>query len=145
MNGSAKFLFDENTGAPFVTALRTIAIMDKRRPVEIGHSIELFGRAAKDADWIPRIRDEGWILISEDRGRNSVSGDRLPQLCEQFGVSHVLVLPALLKRGGQFEKMRAVLAVWPELHALATAVPGTRARLKYAGAACTSFRLQTAD
>lgn len=138
----SKFLFDENTGAPFVGAFRSIAALDRRGLAEIAHTIERFGKSAKDADWIPKIKDEGWLLISEDRGRNSAAGDRLPQLCYQHKVTHILVLPALLKRGGQFEKMRALLAVWPELHGLAQATPGTRARLKYSGSGCTSFKLE---
>ena len=142
MTSTSKLLFDENTGGPFVGAFRAVAAMDRRHPVEIAHTIERFGKSAQDADWIPKIKDEGWLLISEDRGRNSAAGDRLPQLCHQHAITHILVLPALLKRGGQFEKMRALLAVWPELHLCAQGAPGVRARLKYSGASCTSFKLE---
>lgn len=142
MTPPSKLLFDENTGAPFVGAFRAVTAMDRRHPVEVAHTIDRFGKSAKDAEWIPKIKDEGWLLISEDRGKNSAAGDRLPQLCHQHKVTHILVLPALLKRGGQFEKMRALLAVWPELLVFANATPGTRARLKYSGASCTNFKLE---
>lgn len=144
MSATPRFLFDENTGAPFVTALRGIVQLDKRHPVEVGHTNALFGRGAKDADWIPKVVDGGWIVISEDRGMNSGSGDKLPVLCVQSGVTHVLVMPAILKNGGQFEKMRAVLAVWPKLLALIAAAPGTRLKLKYANSERSAFRLEEA-
>ena len=102
----------------------------------------LFGKGAKDPDWVPRIFNEGWLVVTEDRGRNSRQEERLPQLCRLHGVSHVLVLPALLNRGGQFEKMRALLAVWPDLLALAEEPRGLRARLKYSGPTCSGFRLE---
>ena len=142
MNAVVRILLDENTGAPFVAALRKVAELDRRHNCEIAHTIDLFGKGAKDQDWVPRIMNEGWLLVTEDRGRNSRQEERLPQLCQRHSVTHVLVLPALLKRGGQFEKMRALLAVWPELLAMAEAQKGLRARLKYSGPACSGFRLE---
>ena len=142
MNVPVRILLDENTGAPFVAALRRVAELDRRHPCEIAHTIELFGKGAKDPDWVPRIMNEDWLLVTEDRGKNSRQEERLPQLCRLHKITHVLVLPALLKRGGQFEKMRAILAVWPELLLMTEAPRGLRARLKYSGPACSGFRLE---
>lgn len=142
MNAPVRLLLDENTGAPFVAALRQVSGLNKRQPCEVAHTIELFGKGAKDLEWIPRIVNDRWLLITEDRGRNSRQEDRLPQLCRLHRITHVLVLPALLRRGGQFEKMRAILAVWPELLALSAEPVGLRARLKYSSSACNGFRLE---
>lgn len=141
MNAPVRLLFDENTGAPFVDALREIVRLNKKQPVEIGHTIALFGRGAKDLDWIPKVVDNSWIVISEDRGVNSAAGDKLPVICAQLGVTHVLVLPSILRNGGQFEKMRAIMAIWPELILLPTLAAGTRLKLRYANSTRSSFRL----
>lgn len=141
MNPQSRFLFDENTGAPFVEALRRIVLLDKRHPVEIGHINALFGAGAKDPEWIPKVVEGAWIVISEDRGKNSSRGDKLPVLCLQHSVTHVLVMPSLLKNGGQFEKMRALMAVWPELLELPSKTRGARLRLKYASSSRSAFRL----
>lgn len=145
MNAAARFLFDENTGAPFVEALKGVVVLDRRHPVEIAHTISLFGRGARDAAWIPQVVAEEWIVISEDRGMNSRAGDKLPVLCLQYRVTHVLVMPSILKHGGQFEKMRAVIAVWPKLLELAGAPRGTRVKLKYASAERSGFRLEPVE
>jgi len=142
VNELVRFLFDENTGAPFVEALRTIVVLDKRHPTEIGHTNVLFGAGAKDNVWVPKISEGKWIVISEDRGVNSGRGDKLPTLCLQHRITHILVLPALLKHGGQFEKMRALLSVWPELLNVATKPPGTCFRLKYANSERNRFKLE---
>ncbi len=145
MTPPARFLFDENTGAPFVALLKRIAELDRRHPCEIGHTIELFGRAAKDREWVPKLEKSNWIVISEDRGKHSASGDKLPVLCLQHTITHVLVLPSLLKNGGQFEKLRALLSVWPRLLVLPGAAKGSRWRLKYANSFRTQFHLEQSE
>jgi len=141
LNGVTRFLFDENTGAPFVNVLRSIAPLDKKHTVEIAHTVERFGLSAKDREWVPKLEQEDWIVISEDRGMHSSRGDKLPVLCWQYNVTHVLVLPALLKNGGQFEKLRALLAMWPRLLLLPNEQRGSRWKLKYANPERTQFRL----
>jgi hypothetical protein len=145
MTPLARFLFDENTGAPFVALLKRIAELDRRHPCEIGHTIELFGRAAKDREWVPKLGKSNWIVVSEDRGKNSASGDKLPVLCLQHGITHVLVLPSLLRNGGQFEKLRALLAVWPRMLDLVGTPKGSRWRLKYANSFRTQFHLERSE
>lgn len=142
---STKFLFDENTGAPFVEALRRMVVLDKRHSVDIEHTNALFGRGAKDPEWIPKVVSGEWIVISEDRGKNSHRGDKLPVICMEHKVTHVLVLPSLLRNGGQFEKMRALLAVWPALLDLRNARRGSRYKLRYASSTRAAFKLAAAE
>ena len=142
MTAMFRVLFDENSGPAAVEAVRRVVALDRRHPCEVAHTVVLFGRGAKDAEWIPRVQEGGWWLITQDRGRNSQVGERLPVLCRALGVPHVLVLPALLRRGGLFEQTRGLLAVWPELRAQAEFGRTGRWRLKYAGASCTAFRLE---
>ena len=127
MSGGLKLLFDENFGRPTVEKLRQFLAGTEPAP-ELANVVDYLG-GGKDEVWIPRLRAEGWIVITADRGRRS-GGVKLPGLCVAHGVTHVL-LSKSVHHSSQFEKARAVLAVWPELGAAALAPAGTRFVLRF--------------
>jgi hypothetical protein len=102
--------------------------------VEVSHVFEYFAQkglakqAVKDKDWIPTLRDEGWVVIAVDRAKKKGGSHdgKLPSLCMQYGVTHVL----LSRRVGQrrnFQKMLTILSVWHEMvEKIHAAIPGTR-------------------
>ena len=83
-----KLLFDENFGLPLVEALKQVVAFS-REAVEVRHIRELRHGGKADAEWVPKVKQGGWLVISSDRGRRS--GPKLPQLCRAYGITHVLV------------------------------------------------------
>jgi hypothetical protein len=102
-----RFLFDENIPAGIVIRLRNTADL----PGEKVHITELGHGGAQDSEWIPRIAQEGWTVISGDRGKRR---PKLPQLCVQHQVTHV-VLGASVHGMRIEEKLQAFVSVWEEL------------------------------
>lgn len=122
-----KLLFDENFGRPLVDALKGLMSFAREKP-EISHILALQQPGVKDSEWIPRLADDKWIVLTGDRGKSA--GPKLPQLCRAYGITHVL-LSGSLQSSPQFEKARAVIGVWPALLALPDAPAGTRFALRY--------------
>lgn len=137
-----KVLFDENTGGRFVGVFREVIALNKKASYEIVHTVDKFGRGAKDADWIPSLTGDDWVVISDDRGRNSAAGDRLPQICESLGITLISVNSTIFRHGGQAEKMRGLITVWPEIVEKVSKKSGSRWLLKYAGSSRSSFKLE---
>ena len=126
MNETPNFLFDECLGKPITEALRKL-IGFHRHPVGIIHIFDRFPAGTHDEVWVPAIAKEDWIVVSVDRGKSP--GPKLPRLCAQLGVRHILLAPTAA-RLPQFEKARAILRVWRDAINLAQAPAGTRATLR---------------
>ena len=122
-----KLLFDENFGKPLVEALKQL-LSFTREAVEVQHIIELRHGGVPDTDWVPTVAGSDWLVLTCDRGKSA--GPKLPQLCRDARVTHVLISGSL-HNSPQFEKARAVLVVWPALVAAASAEAGTRFALRY--------------
>jgi hypothetical protein len=122
-----RILFDENFGKPVVAKFLDWYEEEK---VEIAHIFQFAKSGETDDVWIPRLATGGWLLITTDRAKRC-GGPKLPDLCRDHGVSHVLV-GATIQKAKQFERVRAILAVWPRV-ILAAKYPtkGTRFSLRY--------------
>jgi hypothetical protein len=128
VNEPIKILFDENFGEPLVTALADF--LDRYDgDVDIKHIFKFVKPSAKDENWVPKIAAGGWTVISTDRGRRC-GGQRLPDICREYGVTHIL-LSSSLHQGKQFEKVRAVVAVWPRIIMATLSPKGSRFSLRY--------------
>lgn len=121
-----KFLFDECLGRPLTEALRKL-VGFHRHQVGILHIFDRFPPGTRDDVWVPAIAQEDWIVVSVDRGKSP--GPKLPNLCAQLGVRHILLAPGAAQLP-QFEKARAFLRVWRDALNLEQAPNGTRALLK---------------
>lgn len=124
--GPPKFLFDECLGRPLTEALRKL-VGFHRHPIGILHIFDRFPPGTHDEVWVPVIANEDWIVVSVDRGKSP--GPKLPVICAQLGVRHILLAPSAAQLP-QFEKARALLRVWRDAINLAQAPAGTRALLK---------------
>lgn len=123
-----KFLFDECLGKPLTEAMRKL-VGFHRHQVGVMHVFDRFPPGTHDEVWVPAIAQENWIIVSVDRGRSP--GPKLPRICSDFGVRHILLAPSAACLP-QFEKARAFLRVWRDALNLAHAPAGTRAVLKIA-------------
>ena len=126
-----KLLFDENISPKAVRAMQSLvaACGDRTSIISIVDHKRQYGH--DDRQWIPAVQPEGWIVITGDRGRSN-KGARLPRVCREQGVRHVLLAKAI-HQAPQFRKVRAILAVWDEICALPEAPAGTRSVLQLHG------------
>ena len=72
----------------------------------------------------------GWIIITSDGGKQSKKGDKLPELCREYSITHV-VLSAKLHKKKAHEKIAALLFVWEQIATLEKEAPGTRFDLRF--------------
>ena len=127
MTRGARILFDENLGKPLVAAIAGL-VRFSRDECDICHLIDFVGREGeKDEAWIPRLKADGWLVITADRGKSG--GSKLPQICRKERVTHVLISGKLHNRP-QFEKARAILVTWPDILNASSGTQGARFRIR---------------
>lgn len=127
MSALAKFLFDECLGKPMMEELQQLVPAG----CEFAHILDHFASGTHDDEWIPAMKGQGWIVISADSGKNRPSrGGKLPRLCKENEITHVLFGSKLHQRPGR-DKLAALLLVWPEIVELHRELPGTRFGLRY--------------
>jgi hypothetical protein len=98
---------------------------------EFKHIKDYYKEGIKDNDWIPQLGKEGgWIVISGDRAKRANKGGKLPELCKQHGITHVL-LSSTLHQKKAHEKLAALALIWNEIAALHEVPLGTRFILRY--------------
>lgn len=141
-----KLIFDECLSEPVLESLRPF--LERVGIKLVLRSVVKYQRdGVPDKEWIPKIAAEGgWIIISSDRGKRNKRekfDEKLPYLCRSHRVTHVL-LSGLIHNEKAFVKGQAVVAVWKELVASATATRGTRFKLKKRDR-CDGFALQNDD
>lgn len=83
----------------------------------------------RDDDWVPRIANEGYVVVSTDRGKKISRGAKLPILCRRNKVTHIL-LTGTVHKLNQFDKLRAIFCVWPLIVSASEAPPGSGYLLK---------------
>jgi hypothetical protein len=127
MPGGLRLLFDENFGRPIVRCFADLAGWD-RRVEQVTHLFDIAGSGSADEHWIPLAAERGYVVVSCDVGRGKRSR-RLPDICRLAGVTHVLIR-GKLHHEKQFEKVRAILVVWPELMIARQVPPGSRFALQ---------------
>jgi len=122
----ARFLFDECLSRPAVEELAS------RKQFEAVSLVGLLGeQGVLDSEWIPRIAADGrWIVITTDAGKRPSRGGKLPRLCREHKVTHVVISSTIHRKRTQ-EKLEALVAVWDEIARLNEAPPGTRFKLRY--------------
>jgi hypothetical protein len=127
VSAPARFLFDECLGKPLMETVRQTV------PTEAAfvHICDYLSQGVLDTDWIPQIaREGGWVVITSDGGKHSKKGDKLPELCREHGITHV-VLSATLHAKKSHEKVAAIIEMWEQIEATVTAITGTRFQLQY--------------
>ncbi len=126
MNPTAQFLFDECIGKPYVANLRE---MVPGEPTLFHLSdLDLLGQL--DEEWIPKIAADGWIVVTSDAGKKGLKGGKLPRLCREHKITHV-VLSSTLHQMRAHLKIGALASMWEDLLELRNSKPGTGYKLRY--------------
>jgi len=81
-------MFDECIGKPVMEQLRQ-AVDPVARFI---HVCDEFKSGALDNDWIPQIASRGGhVVITSDGGQHSKRTEKLPLICAEYGVTHVVM------------------------------------------------------
>lgn len=127
MNPSPRFLFDECLPAPAIRALA------ESHQTEFASLVAMLGeQGVVDEKWIPLIATEGrWVVITSDGGRQRSRGAKLPDLCREHNVTHVVITSSIHSKKTA-DKLRILSESWDRIvQAVTEAPPGTRFRLRY--------------
>ena len=91
--------------------------------------VEYFDKGDDDEDWLPILENHNskWIVVTADRGRDPKK-PKLPFICEELGVTHIMMTPTL-KDAGYVAQKQALLTVWPQIVRTPFLPRGTRISL----------------
>ena len=90
------------------------------------------GNGAKDDDWVLKAAKERRFVITGDQGKKK-DGAPLDILLPYHQVSAAFMTGTLHSKRPQFEKARAVLALWPQIVDAAAGPPGLRYKMRIDG------------
>lgn len=126
-----KVLFDECIGAPIARAgIELLKFYDDGHKLDLQVIADYEKMGAKDKIWARKCADEGRFVITADRGKRK-DGIPLDLLLPSLGISAAFMTGALHSQRKQFEKMRSIVYLWPEITKEAvTAKPGTRFKIQ---------------
>jgi hypothetical protein len=117
-----KLLLDECLGRPLVADINQMLSWDTPKPT-IHHLTNYFVPGTLDPDWIPKIAQEGWMVMTADRGKNGKH--KLPAICATYQITHILMGPSVgqLK---QYQKANAIISIWDKIKECQNAPKGSR-------------------
>ena len=127
MTAAIRLLFDECLGPPMLEPIRSLAWLDPR-DIEIEHVLSFQQPGVHDDKWIPGIAEEGWLVITSDRGGrgNSQSkGRKLTRVCFLYRISYVVLAPQVHDLTA-VPKSEAVASVFSQLVTAAQYPRGSR-------------------
>lgn len=126
MTEPIRFLFDECLlGRHTVERELTDSLALFGAEADLAHLFSKFASGTADSEWIPQIANEGgWIVVTCDRGKNSKKSEKLPLICRDLEVTHVVLSAAIQKRSA-YCRVMAISACWRQLIAAADAPKGT--------------------
>lgn len=127
-NRRVKLLFDETIGEPIARAAIDFLNWDKSCEIDAQFMRSFMGEGTGDSEWVPRAAAERRFVITGDRGKSSRSAP-LDLLLPYLGVSGVFMTGAL-HESKQFQRMRAVITLWPHIVEAAAGRPATRYRMR---------------
>ena len=106
-NQPVKLLLDECLGRPLVLDINKMLSWDTPTPT-IHHLTNYFRPGELDPDWIPKVAEAGWIILTADRGKKG--RDKLPSICAAYRVTHILMGTSVAKMK-QYQKANAIISI----------------------------------
>ncbi len=131
--GEVRLLFDECLPRLKLDELVEFLGPKKLEGIILKHLFDLAPPGTRDEVWIPKLKDEGWTVVSADGARkpNKGRGKKLPQLCAEFGLTLIVLSPRVHQRKAD-DKIRTISSVWDEIVRIAIdpALKGKRYNLE---------------
>ena len=126
MSDPKRYLFDECIGKPVMQKLKLLVSEN----IEFQHIVDKFASGEKDEDWIPKLGTEGgWVVITSDAGKHSRRGHKLPDLCSEYKVTHIILSNSLHQRTN-LDKIKWLGAAWQYIEVLHDKPPGSRFHMR---------------
>lgn len=98
--------------------------------VELQHIVDKYEQGKKDEDWIPLLKSEGnWLVITSDAGKKSKVGQKLPDLCAEHKITHIILGNKLHNRPSS-DKLTWIAAGWKLVEDCFSKPPGSRFKLR---------------
>jgi hypothetical protein len=79
-----------------------------------------------DEVWVTKLTSSGHVVISGDRGTHSKPFERLPRICKEHKITHILLSDGMHHKASGFERARAIIVLWHEIVTACDDVPGSR-------------------
>jgi PIN like domain len=134
------FLFDECFAFPVVKDQVSKLFELYGGATEVVHLFSKFNSGTADKIWIPQLASEGgWIIVTADQGKQSKKGQKLPEICQEYRVTHIM-LSAKLHMQNMYTKVLAINYCMPSILNTASYPKGTGFLLQMAGTG--TFRLK---
>ena len=128
-----RLLFDECIPQPSFERLVDFLGPKKLEGILLKHLFEVAPPGTRDEDWIPKLKEEGWTIVSADGGKspNKGRGKKLPHLCAEYGLTLIVLSPSVHMRKA-VDKIRTISSVWDEIVTIAAdpALKGKRYNLE---------------
>ncbi len=108
-----RILFDECIPWPILERIAEFIGPKELENITLKHLFDFAPAGTFDEVWIPRLKDEEWLVISADGGRqpNRRRGKKLPHLCAEYGITLIVLSPAVHQRKA-LDKARTILSAW---------------------------------
>lgn len=107
-------IFDECISSKMIAKINDIVQYHPSfSDTKIHHLQDYYRKGIKDHQWIPQLNKD-WIIVTTDRGIKSKKDEKLPLICIQKKIKHVLISKGLHSRK-QFYKAVAILYCWDEI------------------------------
>jgi hypothetical protein len=96
----------------------------------VRHVLDNYKAGTPEPDWLAPLReDKSWLVITKDCGKKSPE-HKLPLICQEWGITHVVFTAALIHAGFSQHKA-ALVTVWPQLVLLRKLPLGTQVKLGF--------------
>jgi len=137
-----KLVFDATFGEPWVVHLRDFFQNHSCPRPQIRHLFEMTGEDERDDPvWIPKLAPLGCVVVSGDRGTHSKPFERLPRICREQHVTHILLSAGMHDNARKFERARAIVVLWHDIVAACQDTPGSRYVIQPTNNSFTQFAL----
>ncbi len=122
--------FDSTFGHPWVTSLSHLFMMRKVQQPHLKHIFQISTEGEEDSRWTQTLANEGdCIVVTGDQGRRGKDKPRLPQVCKNKNLTHILLSPNV-HSASKFERARAIIVLWPQILQTFDSPPGSRYQIK---------------
>lgn len=122
-------MFDECLGYPVMQHILSSRV---GQGLNIALITDKFKSGVIDDTWIPQIASEGaWVVITSDKGKQPRDKCKLPRLCLEYGVTHILVSQTIGKMKAS-AKCDAVGFAWDRIMKVGDYPEGARYSMKLA-------------
>jgi len=107
MSRAVKLFFDECLPPRLVEDFQKFFELSRPAP-EFAHLRENYKPGTSDPDWLRDLDGKMWIVVTGDKASKS-SLNPLPEICKEYGITHLLVKPAIRSQGEQATRLRTAV------------------------------------